>query len=64
MAVKEIEFIIKPDGTVEERPLQGFAGNECHAETQAVEQALGRVQSSEPTEAAYRSDTVRQNVKR
>lgn len=62
--MKEIEFIIKPDGTVEERPLQGFVGDECHKETQAVEQALGRVQSSEPTEGAYRSDTVRQNVNR
>jgi len=62
--MREIEFIIKRDGTVEERPLSGFEGNQCHEETQAVEQALGRVQSTEPTEGAYRSDTVRQSVRR
>lgn len=60
--MKRIQYLIKPDGTVEERPLEGFEGNECHEATQAIEQALGIVQGSEPTEGAFRAPTVRMDT--
>jgi Protein of unknown function (DUF2997) len=37
---QEIEFVIRPDGTVEERVL-GVAGPECEEITSGIEQALG-----------------------
>lgn len=61
--MKRIEFIIKADGTVTEQPLEGFTGNECHEATQGVEQALGMVKDSEPTDGAYRAPVVRQGAR-
>jgi len=59
---KTIEYFIRPNGTVEEKPLEGFEGNECKEATQAIEQALGIVTGSEPTEGTYRAPTVRQDT--
>jgi len=42
MPKQEIEFIIKPDGTVEER-VTGVSGPECEQITRAIEEALGDV---------------------
>ncbi len=39
---QEIEFVIKPDGTVEETVI-GVNGPDCEAITKDIEQALGRV---------------------
>jgi hypothetical protein len=48
----EIEFIIKPDGTVEER-VRGVAGPECEDITRGIEEALGEVAEREHTSAYY-----------
>lgn len=42
MGKQEIEFIIRPDGTVEERVI-GISGPDCEAVTEDIEQALGDV---------------------
>jgi hypothetical protein len=43
---QEIEFIIRPDGTVEERVI-GVAGPECEQITAGIEQALGTISHRE-----------------
>jgi len=40
--LEEIEFIIRPDGTVEEK-VTGIRGSDCTTVTEAVESALGLV---------------------
>lgn len=45
---QEIEFIIKPDGTVEEK-VTGVNGPDCEAITKDIEQALGKVTDRERT---------------
>lgn len=54
-----IEVTIRPDGKVDIHPVEGFKGNECHKETQELEQALGKVEGTMPVEGAYRGDVVR-----
>lgn len=39
---QQIEFLIRPDGTVEER-VSGVSGPDCERITEAIEQALGEV---------------------
>lgn len=53
---QEIEFIIKPDGTVEET-VSGVSGPECEALTQGIEQALGDVEKREHTPDFYRESS-------
>jgi hypothetical protein len=48
----EIEFIIKPDGTVEEQ-VRGVAGPECEDITRGIERALGEVAEREHTSEYY-----------
>ncbi len=43
---RRIEFLIKPDGTITEKVLEG-AGNACIVDTALVESALGEVVSRE-----------------
>jgi hypothetical protein len=50
---QQIEFIIKPDGSVEER-VTGVAGSSCEDITKAIEQALGEVTGREHTPDYYR----------
>jgi len=45
---QEIEFIIKPDGTVEEI-VRGVSGPDCEALTSGIEDALGEVDKRERT---------------
>ena len=45
---REIEFIIKPDGTVEES-VTGAQGAECEKITEAIERELGEVTEREHT---------------
>ena len=49
---QEIEFVIRPDGTVEER-VTGISGPNCEKVTQAIEQALGKVTEREHTSEYY-----------
>jgi hypothetical protein len=51
---QEIEFIIKPDGTVEEHVI-GVQGPECEQITADIERALGEVEKRERTSDYYRS---------
>ncbi len=52
MGPQRIEFIIRPDGTVEERP-QGFTGDACEEVTRRIEQNLGVITHREPTAERY-----------
>ena len=49
---QEIEFVIRPDGTVEERVL-GVSGPDCVKVTETIEQALGEVTKRERTAEYY-----------
>jgi len=48
MGKQEIEFIIKPDGTVEEK-VTGVNGPDCEEITRDIEQALGKVEERKHT---------------
>jgi hypothetical protein len=48
MPMEQIEFVIRPDGTVEERVV-GVKGADCRKLTQDIEAAVGVVEASEPT---------------
>lgn len=49
---QEIEFVIRPDGTVEERVI-GVDGPECLKITEDIEKALGIVAKREHTSEFY-----------
>jgi hypothetical protein len=49
---QEIEIVIKPDGTVEER-VTGMAGSSCEKVTESIERALGDVIKREHTPDYY-----------
>jgi len=49
---QEIEFVIKPDGTVEERVV-GVNGPDCEKITASIEDALGVVAKRERTSDFY-----------
>ncbi len=51
-APQELEFIIHTDGRVEERT-RGFKGNACVEATLEINQALGEVYESKPTQEAF-----------
>ena len=53
---QEVEFIIKPDGTVEEI-VHGVNGPACEDVTKAVEDALGDVEKRERTSDYYGETT-------
>ena len=50
---QEIEFIIKPDGSVEE-VVRGVSGPDCETLTSGIEAALGDVEHREHTSDYYR----------
>jgi hypothetical protein len=52
MPKQEIEFVVKPDGTVEER-VTGVSGPDCEKVTEAIEKALGDVTKRERTSDYY-----------
>ncbi|MBI2298195.1 MAG: DUF2997 domain-containing protein [Armatimonadetes bacterium] len=54
MGKQRIEFIIRPDGSVEERP-QGFTGEACEEVTRRLEQTLGVITHREPTAERYQN---------
>ncbi|MBN1430083.1 MAG: DUF2997 domain-containing protein [Anaerolineae bacterium] len=49
---QEIEFVIKPDGTVEER-VTGVAGPACEKITEDIERALGDIVSRDHSTDYY-----------
>jgi hypothetical protein len=49
---QRIEFVIKPDGTVEEK-VTGISGPACDGVTRAIEDALGKVARRERTAEYY-----------
>lgn len=51
-AIERIEFKIYPDGRVEET-VRGVKGNNCHQVTEKINEALGSVIASTPTEEMY-----------
>jgi hypothetical protein len=63
---QEIEFVIKPDGSVEERVI-GVSGPDCEKITASIEDALGDVTKRERLPTFYNQseandDTVSTNA--
>ncbi len=52
MPKEEIEFVIRPDGTVEERTV-GLKGDRCEQVTARIEHSLGVILSREATPERY-----------
>jgi len=50
--LEQIEFKIHPDGRVEET-VRGVKGNNCHKITEDINEQLGQVVASAPTEEMY-----------
>ncbi len=52
MSIETLEFIIFPDGRVQEK-VTGIIGKSCEEVTQAIESQLGRVISQQKTRENY-----------
>lgn len=55
--METLEFIIHPDGRVEEK-VTGMIGNSCTEVTEAIEAQLGEVVSTELTSEYFAQNTV------
>ena len=55
--VETLEFKIFPDGSVEE-VVRGIKGNQCSKVTESINEALGKVISTQPTEEMYEQELV------
>jgi hypothetical protein len=55
--MEQIEFKIFPDGRVEET-VRGVKGDNCHKITESINESLGKVVASEPTEELYEQELV------
>lgn len=55
--VEVIEFRIYPDGRVEET-VRGIKGSNCHKVTEAINEVLGKVIDTAPTEELYEQALV------
>lgn len=55
--VEQIEFKIYPDGRVEET-VRGIKGNNCHQVTEKINEQLGEVVHTRPTEEMYETELV------
>ncbi|MBN1121304.1 MAG: DUF2997 domain-containing protein [Anaerolineae bacterium] len=58
---QQIEFIIKPDGSVEER-VTGMTGPDCVEQTADIEHALGDVVEREHTSDYYKNQQQSDNT--
>ena len=56
-AIEQIEFKIFPDGRVEET-VRGVKGNNCHKVTEKINESLGEVVASSPTEEMFEQEIV------
>jgi Protein of unknown function (DUF2997) len=54
-SIEQIEFKIYPDGRVEER-VHGIKGNNCHSVTAKINEQLGEVIATSPTEEMYEQE--------
>lgn len=54
-SLEQIEFKIYPDGRVEET-VRGVKGNNCHKVTERINEQLGEVISSQPTEEMFEQE--------
>lgn len=61
MSLETLEFIIYPDGRVQEK-VTGIVGTSCQEVTAAIEAQLGRVISQEKT-SQYYAQPVNQSAK-
>ena len=59
MPMEQIEYLIKPDGTVEE-PVVGIPGVHCAQETAGIEAKLGAVEKREHTPEYYQQPVPQQ----
>mmetsp|Transcript_127888 Transcript_127888/g.368374 ORF Transcript_127888/g.368374 Transcript_127888/m.368374 type:complete len:135 (+) Transcript_127888:121-525(+) len=59
--MEQIEFKIFPDGRVEEI-VRGVKGNNCNKVTEKINQALGEVILSQPTEEMFEQPIVLENT--
>eukprot|EP00553_Chaetoceros_curvisetus_P001320 CAMPEP_0204622130 /NCGR_PEP_ID=MMETSP0717-20131115/7787_1 /ASSEMBLY_ACC=CAM_ASM_000666 /TAXON_ID=230516 /ORGANISM="Chaetoceros curvisetus" /LENGTH=111 /DNA_ID=CAMNT_0051636755 /DNA_START=54 /DNA_END=389 /DNA_ORIENTATION=+ len=60
--IEQIEFKIFPDGRIEET-VRGIKGGECHKVTEEINNNLGKVTASNPTEEMFEQEIViNQNV--
>uniref|UniRef100_A0A7S2YGR7 Uncharacterized protein n=1 Tax=Entomoneis paludosa TaxID=265537 RepID=A0A7S2YGR7_9STRA len=56
-SLEQIEFKIYPDGRIEET-VRGVKGGECHKVTEKINELLGEVVASQPTEEMYEQEIV------
>lgn len=56
-SIQQIEFKIYSDGRVEET-VRGVKGNNCHKVTEKINESLGKVIESAPTEEAYEQEVI------
>jgi hypothetical protein len=59
MPMEQIEYLIKPDGTVEERVV-GIPGVNCEQATSPIEAKLGAVEKREHTPEYYQQQAAQQ----
>ncbi len=60
--IEQIEFKIYPDGRIEET-VRGIKGGQCHKITEEINNNLGKVTTSQPTEEMYEQEIIiNQNV--
>ena len=59
--METLEFIIHPDGRVQER-VTGIVGRSCAEVTAAIEEKLGRVINQEVTSEYFAQDAVQANT--
>lgn len=57
MSIEQLEFTIYPDGRIEEL-VRGVKGQNCHKVTDEINQHLGDVVASRPTEELYENEVV------
>ena len=57
MTLETLEFVIHPDGRVEEK-VTGIIGRSCAEVTAAIEEQLGRVVTQTPTSEFFAEATV------
>lgn len=60
MAMETLEFVIYPDGRVEEK-VTGIVGRSCAEVTAAIEAKLGRLVNQRPTGDFFAQATIEQN---
>lgn len=61
--MEQIEFKIYPDGRIEET-VRGIKGGDCHKVTEEINNSLGKVVHTKPTEELYEQEiTIDQTVK-